>query len=489
MEDKKEELKGIGEIDDKYIIIQKLSYGGQANVFSVKEIETNKIYAVKIPKYDNQSFKKEDKIIGILKEKGNQNIINSIMCETGIVKRVGRKPEKKNYLILELMKNRSLDEYVRFLDHGFGERYSKVIFYKIVKAFQSIHKDGISHRDIKLDNILLDDKFNPKISDFGYAVEYSNKLVGNLGTKIYKAPELNKAYDGYAIDVFSLGITLLTLTYRVPVFEAEPSNSRLYKCLRSKNEKLLKIFWEVQAGYDENINQITDEFKDLFYKMVEFNPKKRITIGEILKHKWFGNIPNMNEKELEEYEEEIKLKEEFERRKKIVDVKVKDEIKNNIEESNDEYDAYTRSGSDSENDYFNKELKLKLIEKGKYMNYIININGELNPRKFMNLICDKIQVEFPDCFIEIIKSDEAKIDITFREDLIPEEIKNKIEELGIENEEKEENEEDQKEINIRIKLYKTSDGYLIRFVNKEGDKNDFIDKFEKISHLVKKLIE
>ena len=86
MEDKKEELKGIGEIDDKYIIIQKLSYGGQANVFSVKEIETNKIYAVKIPKYDNQSFKKEDKIIGILKEKGNQNIINSIMCETGIVK-------------------------------------------------------------------------------------------------------------------------------------------------------------------------------------------------------------------------------------------------------------------------------------------------------------------------------------------------------------------------------------------------------------------
>ena len=488
MEDKKEELEGIGEIDDKYIILQKLSFGGEANVFLVQDKETNQTYAAKIPKYNNISLDAENKIIDFLKKKNNQHIINSIVYETGIIKRVGREQEKKKYLILDLMENRSLDEYVRFLDTGFGERYSKVIFYKIVKGFKSIHKDGISHRDIKLENILLDSKFNPKISDFSFAVEYSKTLKGNLGTKIFKAPELKGIYDGYAIDVFSLGVTLVSLTYRVPVLEDNSYKSGLYQLLISKDKESLNYFWRCQEQRDKNIKEISDDLKDLFYKMVEFNPKKRIKIDEILNHKWFGEIRNMNEKELEKYEEVIKLKEEFIRRKKIVDEKVKDEIKKNIEESNKEYEAKMaiKAIPNSENDYFKNDFKLKLIDKRKYMNYFININDELNPRKFMNLLCDKIKGEFKNCSIEVSKDDDkAKIEVTFEEDLISEDFKKQFKEFGIEFEE---NEEAQKEIVIRIKLYKISEGYLIRFVNKKGDKSDFIDKYEKISTLVKQII-
>ena len=88
--------------------------------------------------------------------------------------------------------------------------------------------------------------------------------------------------------------------------------------------------------------------------MVESNPKKRITIDEILNHKWFGEIRSMNDKELEIYEEVIKLKEEFQRRKLIVDEKVKDEIKENIEKSNKEYEANKtiKAISDNANDTF-----------------------------------------------------------------------------------------------------------------------------------------
>ena len=138
-----------------------------------------------------------------------------------------------------------------------------------MKGFKSIHKDGISHRDIKLENILLDSKFNPKISDFGFAVEYSKTLKGNLGTKIFKAPELKGIYDGYAIDIFSLGITLLYLTYFVPVFEDASYNSKLYNLLKSKNKILINIFWQFQEGYNKNIKTISDDFKDIFYKMVD----------------------------------------------------------------------------------------------------------------------------------------------------------------------------------------------------------------------------
>ena len=153
------------------------------------------------------------------------------------------------------MENRSLDEYVRFPRQGFGERYSKVIFYKIVKEFKSIHEDGISHRDIKPDNILLDSKFNSKISDFGFAVEYSNSLKGNLGTSKFKAPELNNIYDGYAIDVFSLGISLLCLTYYVPGLERESYESKYYMFLKSKTKILLDLFWQFQEKYDKNIKK------------------------------------------------------------------------------------------------------------------------------------------------------------------------------------------------------------------------------------------
>ena len=82
MEEKKDEnSEGIGKINDKYIILQKLSYGGQANVFSVKDIKSNFIYAAKIPKIKDDSMKDEIKILNFLKSKSTPNIINIMITE------------------------------------------------------------------------------------------------------------------------------------------------------------------------------------------------------------------------------------------------------------------------------------------------------------------------------------------------------------------------------------------------------------------------
>ena len=497
MEEKKDEnSEGIGKINDQYIILQKLSYGGQANVFSVKDIKSNFIYAAKIPKIKDDSMKDEIKILNFLKSKSTPNIVNIIDNGNGIIIRNGREPETSDYLILELASKRSLLEYIEFPSNekGFGETYSKVIFYKIVKNIQIIHEKGICHRDIKIDNILLDgDDFDPKISDFGFAIEYSPTLKGNLGTRHYKAPEIDDIYDGYKIDVFSLGITLIAITYGLTGFETEPKKSQLYPLIISKDKKKLAIYWKVLKKFNEKIVKATDDFKDLYYKMVELNPKQRITIEEILKHKWFGKIPQMTQEELKQYEKEIKIKEEFQKREIIVMECSKEEIQKNIESSDNKYynTQITKSSkTNSEGEVFKNELNTKYIEKNKYMNYCIHIKGISNLKDFLNILVNQIKEKFQNCLIKTDEDNKPNFNVTFTEEGIYEDIKEQLQNLGIENDEKEDDEEedDINELILRIKLYKTSEGYLLRFVKKQGNKIDFINKFGIIKNLIKEII-
>ena len=74
-----------------------------------------------------------------------------------------------------------------------------------------IHNLGICHRDLKLENILLTDKFSPKIADFGFATMNAPNLNEYIGTRIYAAPEFfeKNPYDGKKADIFSLGKTLI----------------------------------------------------------------------------------------------------------------------------------------------------------------------------------------------------------------------------------------------------------------------------------------
>ena len=86
-----------------------------------------------------------------------------------------------------------------------------MIFSKILRGVLSCHKEGICHRDIKLDNILLDENFNPKICDFGFGTFNTGKLNEFLGSPKYASPEIlgGIPYDGFKSDIFSLGVLLL----------------------------------------------------------------------------------------------------------------------------------------------------------------------------------------------------------------------------------------------------------------------------------------
>lgn len=102
---------------------------------------------------------------------------------------------------------------------------TRKIFSQLCGAVAYTHGKNCAHRDLKLENILLDKKRNVKLVDFGFTREYeSRSLLDTIcGTTCYMAPEMvqGKQYYGEAVDVWSLGVILYTLLYGEMPFEEE----------------------------------------------------------------------------------------------------------------------------------------------------------------------------------------------------------------------------------------------------------------------------
>lgn len=95
----------------------------------------------------------------------------------------------------------------------FSENQAKFIVVCILEGLRAVHGAGIVHRDIKPDNILIDENGYPKLADFGIA-EFNNKIVSGsqYGTLSYMAPEIIFEHDySYTVDFYSLGVLLLLM--------------------------------------------------------------------------------------------------------------------------------------------------------------------------------------------------------------------------------------------------------------------------------------
>jgi len=122
------------------------------------------------------------------------------------------------FLVLELLRGGNFKNKILLPKSAYNEDYSSAIFSKLLKAIAYIHSEGIIHRDIKADNLLLKSQENDIdicIADFGLA-DYFNEecdyVFRRCGTPGYVAPEIlyDWKYD-YKVDVFSAGVILYSL--------------------------------------------------------------------------------------------------------------------------------------------------------------------------------------------------------------------------------------------------------------------------------------
>jgi serine/threonine protein kinase len=95
-----------------------------------------------------------------------------------------------------------------------GENAGRYFLSQMLDCLDYMHGKNVVHRDLKLENILVDDDMNLKVADFGFATyKKINKLNSYRGTQTYMAPEikLGNRYDGRQVDIFSTGVILFII--------------------------------------------------------------------------------------------------------------------------------------------------------------------------------------------------------------------------------------------------------------------------------------
>ena len=316
METKNTCSKELGILDDRYQLIKKIGSGNSSKVYIVEDLQDdNKKYACKIFEQADD-YHSEVEINETITKANNSSFIKYITSSVGYLIKDGEKTLKP-YIVFELGSKGDVIHYITCNETGLDERNSKLMFSKIIAIVKALHKLNICHRDLKLDNILFDENFNIKLCDFGFSVIIpknkngkANYLTGRYGTEQYTAPEIleNKPYDGVKIDIFSLGVILFNLrvcsfgftTAKIPRYLLNIKD-KMYKYIKEKNYPL---YWKL-LGKFVKLNGISKEFKNLYLKMVAYNPDERPTIEEIYNHEWMKEIRDLNEEEFEEYEKDL----------------------------------------------------------------------------------------------------------------------------------------------------------------------------------------
>lgn len=168
----------------------------------------------------------------------------------------------------------------------FSEKEARFYFHQLISALEYMRVKGYSHRDIKLENLLLDKEFNLKLGDFGFCTK-AEQCSTRVGTVSYMAPEVlrKEEYNCKEADLFSAAVCLFyMLVGHLPFNKASP-HDRYYKRVVSGN---YEKFWEShEKKLKATGNGLSNSFKDLFIKMVNFESDKRLTLDEVKTHEWF----------------------------------------------------------------------------------------------------------------------------------------------------------------------------------------------------------
>ena len=179
-------------------------------------------------------------------------------------------------MVLEYM-DHDLSGILGHPNFTFQPSHAKSLVKQMLEGLAYLHHMGILHRDIKGSNLLINNKGELKIADFGLSkIVWDKQTMTPCGTVGYTAPEIvrDERYSK-SVDMWALGCVLYTMLCGFPPFYDESIDTLTEKVAKGQYT-FLSPWWD----------HISDDAKDLVKHLLEINPKKRYTINQFLAHPW-----------------------------------------------------------------------------------------------------------------------------------------------------------------------------------------------------------
>ncbi|OVA03633.1 Protein kinase domain [Macleaya cordata] len=256
----------------KYELGRLLGHGTFAKVYHSRNIKTGKSVAMKVVDKEKvirigmmEQIKRE---ISVMKMVTHPNIVelHEVMAS-----------RSKIYFAMELVRGGEL--FSKISKGKLREDVARAYFQQLISAVDFCHSRGVYHRDLKPENLLLDENGNLKVTDFGLTafsehLKTDGLLHTTCGTPAYVAPEVigKKGYDGAKADIWSCGVILYVL---------------LAGFLPFQDDNVVAMYKKIYRGDFRCPPWFSSESRKLITKLLDPNPKTRITIEKLMETSWF----------------------------------------------------------------------------------------------------------------------------------------------------------------------------------------------------------
>ncbi|KAL7108302.1 hypothetical protein ACP275_06G104300 [Erythranthe tilingii] len=299
---------------------EKIDEGTYGTVYMAKDNKTGETVALKKVKMDAE---KEGFPVTSLRE---INILLSLHHPSIVDFKevvVGSKIDNV-YMVMEYMEH-DLKAFMEMMIRPYSQSEVKCLMLQLLEGIKYLHDNWVLHRDLKTSNLLLNNRGELKICDFGLSRQYGRPLkpyTPLVVTLWYRSPELLLGAKEYstAIDMWSLGCIMAELLTKKPLFNGDSEIDQLrkiYKILGTPNETIWPGLSKL-PGVNANLgnheyNLLRNVFRptpsgspvtvpsdagfDLLNKLLTYDPEKRITAEAALRHEWFREVPLPKSKE------------------------------------------------------------------------------------------------------------------------------------------------------------------------------------------------
>mmetsp|Transcript_691 Transcript_691/g.1836 ORF Transcript_691/g.1836 Transcript_691/m.1836 type:complete len:315 (-) Transcript_691:530-1474(-) len=296
---------------DQYEKLEKIGEGTYGKVYKAKDIASGKLVALKKTRLE---MEEEGVPSTTLRE---ISLLQMLSESNHIVKLLAVEHTEENnkpclYLVFEYLSTdlkKWMDRNGKGPAHPLPKTVVKNLLYQLIKGLAHCHKHGVMHRDLKPQNLLVDDaQMCLKIADLGLGRAFSipiKSYTHEIVTLWYRAPEvlLGSTHYSTPVDMWSVGCIFAELVRKQPLFPGDCELQQLlhiFKLLGTPSEDLwpgvtkLRDWHEWPQWQAQDLSRIFPTLEpegiDLLKKMLEYDPAKRVSAKEALKHPFFDDL-------------------------------------------------------------------------------------------------------------------------------------------------------------------------------------------------------